>query len=688
MNELDTPWGQPESPEVAENLDTAEWFDEGPFSTGAIAEADPSVGVATGFEDAFTGATGTPAVLSEDLIAGCGSVPSGPRPLLLRGTGTTNSRNPSVGYAQTLLNVFLDASRAGTAGCTDTSPSTVRYIASLRALLASLRQDPLVVDCDFGQATEAATKMFQACRTLVRDGKIGDKTWPALEALAPGQPAPPAPVPVPPAPVPPATPAVRVRQDVWTLSAADPWHPILLWYARGVRSLQARDTGRFEDPRSWRHLAATHGTVIRDPRWPAGAQWDSCRHGSWYFLPWHRLYLHHFERIMRDEIVRLGGMSDWALPYWNYSDTTRPEVRQLPQAFKVARLPDGSPNPLRVSQREAAMNLRGMLAADVVDIAAACAETAFTLPFGPGFGGRSAPTGSVNGVQGGVLEDTMHGLVHGAVGGRQPDGLMSLFETAAQDPIFWLHHANVDRLWEAWLRSRPTNRNPTDGAWRNERFIFGSGTTCTALTTMQMVDPRQPPLGYRYADMPVTPTPEAIEERPDEAPTIIGEDEGRPPELVGASTAPFPLGTRSSTARVEMSSPTGPVAAAMTEGGAPPPDARVYLRLENITGTTLHATGFVVHVNVPAGGVPRDFPDRRAGVVSMFGVIESSRRSTTHSGSGRDVTFDITRIVRALSTAGTWNPRQLAVSFTPIPDATGKVADGDVKIGRVSLFYA
>jgi len=265
---------------------------------------------------------------------------------------------------------------------------------------------------------------------------------------------------------------------------------------------------------------------------------------------------------------------------------------------------------------------------------------------------------------------------------------MSNFETAALDPIFWLHHANIDRLWEAWLQGRGTNTNPTDGVWRGARCVFGSGTTPTSLPTAEVIDPRQPPLGYRYSDMPVTPTPEALGERPDEAPPVIGEDEARPPELVGASSGSVPLGAQPTSARVDVSGPTGPAARALMEGGAPAPGARVYLRLENITGTTLHASGVQVHVNIPAGARPTDFPDRRAGVVSMFGVVEASRRTTTHSGSGRDVTFDITSIVRALSAAGQWDPKQLQVTFTPVPDATGGVAEGDVRVGRVSLFYA
>jgi hypothetical protein len=41
----------------------------------------------------------------------------------------------------------------------------------------------------------------------------------------------------------------------------------------------------------------------------------------------------------------------WALPYWNYSDASNPRAGELPPAFAAPRMPDGSPNPLKVAQR-------------------------------------------------------------------------------------------------------------------------------------------------------------------------------------------------------------------------------------------------------------------------------------------------------------------------------------------------
>ncbi|MGV9709935.1 DUF7868 domain-containing protein [Gordonia sp. NPDC003424] len=638
-----------------------------------------------------------------ETVSGCGGPVSGNPPLIFRGTGVAQSRNPWVGRAQTLLNVFLAQQRSGTADCTDRSAGTNRFITTMRARLAQQGQDPLVVDCKFGPGTETATMMFQACRGLVRDGKIGEKTWPPLSALGTAPSPSPTPTPTPPTPTP--TPGVRVREDVWRLSSVTTWHPTLLWYARAVGALKARDVPPFAEPRSWRHLAEAHGTDIASAAWPAGALWDQCEHFTWHFLPWHRAYLHHFERLVRDEIRRLGGPDDWALPFWNYSDDTRPEVRFLPPAFRAQQLPDGTPNPLFDARRARGAGASagkdfnsGTLGLEDRDVAtkAVFDQTSFLPPPGvtTSFGGGRAPVGShfgAAGAESGALERVPHGNVHTAVGGRgQNPGLMSRFQTAGQDAIFWLHHANIDRVWEAWLRSSAGNANPADTAWLDARWRFGGGAAATTITTRQLLDPRQAPLGYRYSDMPVTPTPEFTPEleRIAVAADRMPPPADRPPELVGASQEAVPLTAQPTSTRVALGTPAGPSAALLREGPGVPDGVKVYLRLENITGTMVHASGVVVYVNVPAGGIPSDYPDREAGVVSMFGVVETSRRDDRHSGSGLQATFDISRIARSLATAGQWDPAKLDVTFVPITDSGGGVDRGDVKVGRVSVFYA
>ena len=129
------------------------------------------------------------------------------------------------------------------------------------------------------------------------------------------------------------------------------------------------------------------------------------------------------------------------------------------------------------------------------------------------------------------------------------------------------------------------------------------------------------------------------------------------------------------TTQVAVSGPTGRSRRRWLRTACHGPGARVYLRLENITGTTLHASGVHVHINVPpAQGDRLPRPPGRDGLDVR--CRRGLRRTATHSGAGVDATFDITRIVRALSAGRTVEPAALQVSFTPVPDARGNVARG------------
>ncbi|MDA1073915.1 MAG: tyrosinase family protein, partial [Proteobacteria bacterium] len=133
-----------------------------------------------------------------------------------------------------------------------------------------------------------------------------------------------------------APPPVRTRRSVLSMPAND---PIITFYGRAVGEMKTKP---LNDPLSWRYQAAIHQrTPSEDPfavpgeaipsSSDRGRFWDQCAHSNWFFLPWHRMYLHHFERMVTDHVVRLGGPSDWALPYWNYSAST--SAARLPEPF-------------------------------------------------------------------------------------------------------------------------------------------------------------------------------------------------------------------------------------------------------------------------------------------------------------------------------------------------------------------
>jgi tyrosinase len=86
-----------------------------------------------------------------------------------------------------------------------------------------------------------------------------------------------------------------------------------------------------------------------------------------------------------------------------------------------------------------------------------------TAQFGGGVTGVAQFSNST-----GQVESTPHNVIHDAVGGN--GGLMADPDAAAADPIFWIHHANIDRLWFIWNTAR--HRNTNDRRWTRQTFSF------------------------------------------------------------------------------------------------------------------------------------------------------------------------------------------------------------------------
>src|SRR5262249_56153548 len=60
----------------------------------------------------------------------------------------------------------------------------------------------------------------------------------------------------------------------------------------------------------------------------------------------------------------------------------------------------------------------------------------------------------------GILESQPHDNVHGAMGGAAGNAFMVSFLSPV-DPIFFLHHGNLDRLWDVWTRRQAALARPT-----------------------------------------------------------------------------------------------------------------------------------------------------------------------------------------------------------------------------------
>jgi hypothetical protein len=460
-----------------------------------------------------------------------------------------------------------------------------------------------------------------------------------------------------------------VRRDIWQLGSEEqPWHPITLAYARAVRSMQQLP---LTDPRSWRYQAAIHG--VAGVTAPQGAPWNECQHASWYFLPWHRMYLFRFEQIIRSFIPVGDGRDTWALPYWDYSSGAPGSA--LPPAFRAGRLPDDSVNPLFVAARRASVNKGEEIPDLVTDTSAAMAEDVFTetgLGASTGFGGPR--TGFAHqGPAFGALEAQPHGPVHVWVGGA--NGLMRDPNTAALDPVFWLHHANIDRLWEHWLGDGHTN--PEGRAWRDRRFRLRDAAGAPASLRPRDVLDTAGLLGYTYDSLPVEP--------PDAREAIPHAREGAPvpkrprPVLIGTNEEPVELTRRGAAAQVAL----GPVPATAEESGRPP---RTYLNLADIEGEDNLGVVYGVYVNLPDDAAADVRAEHLAGVVSFFGIELSTPAGAAESGQaahGMRYSFDITALVDRLRAGGDWDPVRLRVTLHPVEGSDeAETAAEDLTVDR------
>jgi tyrosinase len=148
------------------------------------------------------------------------------------------------------------------------------------------------------------------------------------------------------------------------------------------------------------------------------------------FLAWHRWYLRRFEQRLQEENPEV------TVPYWDWlSDRRLP--RQLNRSqqlrrWRISRQFDRDSLPERAEVR-AAMN-----------------RERFTT-----FQRRL---------------EFVHGEVHNAVGGES--GEMSTARSP-QDPLFWLHHANVDRLWARWQEANPRRHPPNSDEVLKPSPLFG-----------------------------------------------------------------------------------------------------------------------------------------------------------------------------------------------------------------------
>ena len=437
-------------------------------------------------------------------------------------------------------------------------------------------------------------------------------------------------------PAPPVPGNIRVRRDIYSLQSDGPEVTAL---KAGVSAMKSRPAS---DPTSWLFQANIHGT---DDAVPDGASdvWNTCQHGSFFFLSWHRMYLYFFERILRAS----SGDDDFALPYWNYSV---PAQRRIPAVF---RTPADSSNTLFVMERRNSINNGQPVPDSATTTDEALGRVNFASPAGSGlsFGGQIAEEPSHFTGPHGRLESQPHDVIHVIVGGA---GWMSDPNLAARDPIFWLHHCNIDRLWNRWVALGGGRFNPgNNNVWMENRFTFyDENSNRVQMSGADVVDSARQ-LAYRYDDdQPPGPATVArggteIAAMQEQTPTRV---------LASRSTAESAIALGNATSTLSLQ----PASAGALESAAIPGSGPLVLSFDDIAYRRPVGVYYEVYVNKPADTPPNSSSPYYVGNLALFAL-----------GHGRDgvsggkAMLEVTGALARQRQLGLWSGGQIRVDLVP-----------------------
>ena len=169
-----------------------------------------------------------------------------------------------------------------------------------------------------------------------------------------------------------------------------------------------------------------------------------------YFLAWHRQYLFLMEeRLMKEN-------QNVTIPYWDsVTDRSIPEALKDPKLINTLSRPRYW-NPSHLPNKEDLDNI-------------------------------IAYKGSFKMYQSGL--ERFHGAAHNAVGGD-----MASTHSPA-DPIFWLHHSYIDKLWADW-QNTPHNQNPPNLNTSLKPSTFSTNNTQFSVKVGDIINISD--LGYQY----------------------------------------------------------------------------------------------------------------------------------------------------------------------------------------------
>src|SRR6266545_2133790 len=413
-----------------------------------------------------------------------------------------------------------------------------------------------------------------------------------------------------------AGPAVATRFNLATPNG----QAMLKKYAQAVKIMKATPPG---DPLSWTFqsythwvpgatLAPTFKTNAINTIYPAGSNpqhkalaqqmWDTCQpHGPGMVEDYFLPWHRMYVCFFENVIRKVLNDNTFTLPYWNYSV---PAGYPLPKEFRMPNDPVfGS---LFEPKRRAAVN-----------------------------NGQPIYTGA------GVASDL----------------------SPAGDPIFWMHHCNIDRLWVSW--NNANHSNPATAAWLNKTFVFAgqNGQPVTAIVKDYSTTAK---CGYRYDQLAPAPLVVATT-------AMLGAV--AEPLTVAVMPAADAVALGAAPVRVNLRPTT---AALSTRLESLSENRRLYLILRNLSAATTPEAIYRVYLDLPEG-VPDD--PLNSHYAGSFNFFDAAGHEEHAAHASKPYSYDITTVVANLQARGVLKPEH-TVTIVPSgqPSAEAKPVVGEISI--------
>lgn len=426
------------------------------------------------------------------------------------------------------------------------------------------------------------------------------------------------------------------------------------------------------DPTSWMNLAAIHGIpnpVPTDIPASVAALFRQCHKDEAMFFLWHRAYVSAMERLMQDAVKD----DKFRIPYWDwYSEPSLPEIFR--QEWIDAQ--HTKKNPLYVANRNAGVNAGNAIWTPHI-----------VTDFDESNFDEFQRT----------LNSSEHGDIHVSVGKQSNMGSVS---TSARDPIFWLHHANIDRLLVVW-KKRAGNHvaNTSYPEWKSTTYRFplpgstASNPTVTTPTIEQLaLNSESQAMDYTYenTDPPKVGAP-PLPSRPPAAKSVAVE--GLRENLM-MTEGTHPISARKDieiaaggTVTLAVPAPVGNklLRWAHTQDASQPKIATaVVLSDVNIVNRPDNVVSYRVFLDLPsAGRAGEAFREHFLGTISLFALSHHE----SHAGDMKtEVRFDATKALTARMKSAEKAPAEINISIVPVlTPGTQAPSTTTLKIGQVRL---